>query len=272
MNKPTQSTFNSLSWLLEPDEPGVRYLALRDLLDVPCDDAELKAARKAAHRDGPIAAVLGKMEQSGFWVRPGPGYSAKYRSTVWALILLAQLGASIEEDERIERACAYLLDHALTDGGQFTPNDSASGTIDCLQGNLCWTLVQLGCDDARLKTAVEWMARSVTGEGLAPATDKTAEVRYYADKCGPTFACGWNNRLPRVGRRQVMLAFSAWPMKRRTPLIKRGRRCGFCWRQIQPRRPIPSNWQFSRNWWKFGSWLYDRPPAKRRSAGWPGRR
>ncbi len=257
MDWQTQSVAKALPWLLEPDEPGVRYLALRDLLDVPHDDAELKAARRVAHRHGPIAAVLDQMDSSGFWVRPGPGYSAKYRSTVWALILLAQLGASIEEDERIERACAYLLDHALTDGGQFTPNDSASGTIDCLQGNLCWTLVQLGCDDARLKTAVEWMARSVTGEGLAPATDKTAEVRYYADKCGPTFACGWNNRLSCAwGGVKVMLAFSAWPVKRRTPLIKRAIKQGaeflLAPDPATAAYPTRTGDKPSRNWWKFG--------------------
>ena len=29
---------DSLAWLLAPDDPGVRYLALRDLLDRPADD------------------------------------------------------------------------------------------------------------------------------------------------------------------------------------------------------------------------------------------
>ena len=33
-----------LPWLLEPDSPGVRYLALRYLLDRPDDDPELRAA------------------------------------------------------------------------------------------------------------------------------------------------------------------------------------------------------------------------------------
>lgn len=34
----------TLSWLLEEDQPGVRYLALRDLLDIPETDPEyLKA-------------------------------------------------------------------------------------------------------------------------------------------------------------------------------------------------------------------------------------
>src|SRR5690242_3810683 len=50
-----------LAWLLAPDSPGVRYLALRDLLDMPSDNAELRAAAQAAHTEGPIAAILAHM-------------------------------------------------------------------------------------------------------------------------------------------------------------------------------------------------------------------
>src|SRR5581483_2180521 len=46
---------DALAWLLAPDSPGVRYLALRDLLDTPSDDPELRAAAQAAHAEGPIA-------------------------------------------------------------------------------------------------------------------------------------------------------------------------------------------------------------------------
>ena len=38
---------DSLNWLLEPDTPGVRYLALRDLVDRPADDPEVRAALDA---------------------------------------------------------------------------------------------------------------------------------------------------------------------------------------------------------------------------------
>lgn len=213
---------NSLTWLLESDSPGVRYLALRDLADLPKDDPELSSARKAAHKKGPIATVLGEMDKAGYWAAPGPGYNPKYRSTVWSVIMLALLGASVEQDKRVASACAYLLDHALTPEGHFSFNGAPSGTIDCLQGNLAWALLELGCDDPRLETALEWMARSVTGEGVAPAEDRRAPVRYYAGKCGPTFACGWNDNLPCAwGAVKVMLAFAKWPVKRRTPLIKR---------------------------------------------------
>ena len=64
---------DSLTWLLEPDNPGVRYLALRDLLDRPEDDAELRAAQQAAHTQGPIADVLAAMHPEGHWVEPGAG-------------------------------------------------------------------------------------------------------------------------------------------------------------------------------------------------------
>jgi len=60
-----------LPWLLDAAAPGVRYLALRDLLDLAPDDRQLAAARRTAHRDGPIAAVLARMDGAGFWVRAG---------------------------------------------------------------------------------------------------------------------------------------------------------------------------------------------------------
>src|SRR5574341_2381554 len=203
---------NPLPWLLETESPGVRYLALRDLLELPAVALELRAARKAAHKKGPIAAILSEMDRTGYWAEPGPGYNPKYRSTVWSVILLAQLGASVAQDERIGRACAYVLDYTLTAGGQFTTSGAPSGTADCLQGNLCCALLDLGCDDPRLEAAMEWMARTVTGDGLAPASDRHADRRYYAGKCGPLFACGSNNGLPCAwGAVKVMLALGKWP-------------------------------------------------------------
>ena len=248
---------NPLAWLLETESPGVRYLALRDLLDHPADDRELRAAREVAHEKGPIAAVLAQMGKPGYWVEPGPGYNPKYRSTVWSLIMLAQLGASVGEDARIARACSYVLEHALTAGGHFSASGAPSGTADCLQGNLCWALVELGCADPRLEAAFEWMARSVTGEGVAPSHDRQAAVRYYAGKCGPTFACGSNNKLPCAwGAVKVMLAFSRWPVKRRTPLIKRAIKHGvdFLFSVDPATAGYPTGYSNkpSQNWWKFG--------------------
>lgn len=262
-----------LPWLLERDDPGVRYLALRDLVDSP--GAELRRARTAAHKRGPIASILRHMEKEGYWAKPGPGYNPKYRSTVWSMIALAQLGASVEEDQRIARACNYVLDHSLAEGGKFTSLTSGdpAGTIDCLQGNLCWALLELGCDDRRLDGAFEWMARTVTGEGMAPAgeADKSwrrglelprqpsgdAPRHYYAYKCGPTFTCGVNGNLPCAwGGVKVMLAFGRLPRQHRTPRINRAIRHGLdFFLSVDPATaayPTRLGDKPSRNWWKFG--------------------
>lgn len=246
-----------LSWLLDPASPGVRYLTLRDLLDLPPDDPELLTARSAAHTQGPIATILTKMHPDGYWSKAGPGYSPKYYSSVWSLILLAQLGASIELDERIAQACAYTLDHALTSQGQFSYNRTPWGTFDCLQGNLCTALVTMGCQDPRLSLAFEWMARTVTGKGLARATDRDAALRYYSYKCGPRFACGANNKLPCAwGAAKVMLAFASWPRERRTPLIERAVLEGvdflFSVDPATAAYPTGLSEKPSGNWWKFG--------------------
>lgn len=248
---------DSLLWLLETETPEVRYLALRDLLDLPKSDSELRTACKVAHQKGPIAAVLRAMDEAGYWVEPGPGYNPKYRSTVWAIILLAQLGASVTEDQRIAQACTYLVTQALTAGGQFTASGSPSGTADCLQGNLAWALLELGYDDPCLDQAFDWMARTITGEGIAPSGDRQASVRYYAGKCGPTFACGANNKLPCAwGGVKVMLALGKWPKQRRTPIINRAIQEGVDFLlSVEPAEatyPTGYSSKPSQNWWKFG--------------------
>jgi hypothetical protein len=246
-----------LNWLLDPADPGARYLALRDLTGCQPENADLRAARAAAHRDGPIAAILNELTEDGYWVRPNPGYNPKYRSTDWSVILLAQLGASVHEDARISKAFKYLLDHALTSGGRFTENGAPGGSIDCLQGNLCWALFELGCDDPRLEKAFDYMARSVTGDGIAPLESKDTQERYYAYKCGPLFACGVNDsKACAWGGVKVMLALSVWPEERRTAKMKAAIQAGAEF-LLAPgphtaNYPTRTGSKPSRDWWKFG--------------------
>jgi hypothetical protein len=255
MNWQSQVRGDPLPWLLDAG-PGARYLAFRDLMDFPEDAPELRAARHEAHRSGPIAAVLENMTAEGWWAKPGPGYNPKYRSTVWALIALAQLGGSAKEDERIKTACEYLLDHNLTTHGQFTCTGAPSGTIDCLQGNMCAALLDLGCEDERLERAFDWLARSVTGEGIAPASSREAQ-RYYAYKCGPAFACGVNyGEACAWGAVKVMLALSKWPAEKRTRPMRAAIEIGIGFLLAgDPARanyPNGPSGKPNRAWWKFG--------------------
>ena len=197
------------------------------------------------------------MNLQGFWAEPGPGYLPKYRSTVWSVILLAQLGACVEVDSRVAQACRYLMEHVLTEYGQFSASGTPGGTCDCLQGNLCASMLDLDYQDPRLDTAYEWMARSLTGDGVAPMGDKSTPIRYYAGKCRPGFACGSNNKLPCAwGAVKVMLAFGKLPKERHTPVIENAIQQGvkFLFSVDSAEATYPSGWNDkpSGNWWKFG--------------------
>ena len=126
-----------------------------------------------------------------------------------------------------------------------------------MQGNLCASLLDLGSRDPRLDRAFEWMARTVTGEGIAPMEDKKAPVRYYAGKCGPNFACGSNNKLSCAwGAVKVMLAFARLPQGKRTDLIQNAINTGveFLFGKDPAEADYPCGYASkpSGNWWKFG--------------------
>ena len=244
-------------WLLEVNDPGPRYLTLRNLLDTPSNSPELMDAKKKAHTEGPIAKILDKMYPDGYWQKPGPGYSPKYRSNVWSLMLLAQLGASLEMDGRIAKAVNYYLENALSPDGQISHSTSPWGTLDCLQGNMLSALLDLGCQVERLEKAFEWMARTVTGEGIAPQKDEDARLRYNAHQCGPLFACGANDKQSCAwGAVKVMLAFGKLPKAKHTPLIDRAIQQGvdflFSVEPAQASWPSPNAPKPSGDWWKFG--------------------
>jgi hypothetical protein len=218
------SSFDQLlPWLLEPDlsNPGVRYFALKDLLDQPGVARDVLAAQRDVMATGPVPVILAAQAPEGYWVEPGPGYLPKYTSTVWQLIFLAQLGAD-GHDPRVRAGCEHILEHGRAPCGGFSANAGMSGVVHCLQGNLVAALLDLDClGDARLDAAIDWLARSVTGEGIAPAGEKGAAVRYYrSGNSGPGFACSANNQLPCAwGAVKAMLALGKVPHAQRTPAV-----------------------------------------------------
>jgi hypothetical protein len=122
---------------------------------------------------------------------------------------------------------------------------------------MCAALLDLGFEDPRLEGAFDWMARSLTGDGIAQMGDKSTPVRYYSGNCGPGFACGSNNKQPCAwGAAKVMLAFGKLPKEKWTPQIKDAVKQGveFLFSVDPADANYPSGWNEkpSTNWWKFG--------------------
>ena len=250
----------TLDWLLEEDQenPSIRYLALKDLMDVPVDDLQVTDAFGQIMQFGPIPQILDAQHPDGYWVEPGPGYLPKYRSTVWELTLLAQLGANVSDD-RVRKGCDYLLEHARTERGAFSMNARDSGRIHCLQGNLIAALLALGVrEDARLDQAITWMACSLSGDDLPLEGGGSIPVHYLrSGLSGPGFVCSANDHKPcGWGAVKVALALSKIPRENWTPRIEKAVRLSVDFLlSVDPATadyPHPYAPKPSTSWFKFG--------------------
>jgi len=252
-----------LDWLLEASDPGVRFFALRDLLGAPPNDKDLLAARRATVRRSPVRDILEAQDRKGYWVKPGTGYTPKYTSTAWQVIFLGQLGAD-GEDSCVRRGGDYVLDHSRTTLGGFTAMGGFSeapkpaGMVHCLQGNLAASLLELGFgSDPRLKEGLDWLARSITGEGIAPAKSKDLRRYYRSGNSAPGFCCAANNHKPCAwGAIPALEALSRIPPSARTSVQRRALQQGTAFllstNPAQAAYPMGYATKPNGSWFKFG--------------------
>jgi hypothetical protein len=214
-------------WLLENDrsQPAIRYYALRDILGRDENDKEVKAAKVAIMTSGPVPVILAAQHPEGYW-----GKRPRYTGTMPALIYMAQFGAD-GADPRIRAGCEILLSRYIDSNGRLLGGMSLKGTpfpgFDCTAGSMGAALIDFGwLNDQRLQTAMEWLAQTITGEGVADDTSRDTNKRY--GNSSPPFACPRRNaNLPCAwGAIKAMIALSKVPPAQRTKnmqeAIKRG--------------------------------------------------
>ena len=211
----------TVAWLLEGDDPSVRYCALIDLLAAAPGDPEVVVARREIMTGGTVPSILCAQGDDGHWGERDRYYVAKYRGTAWQLIILAELGAD-GADERVRRACeAILRDAQDAESGGFSVDRSKkaggglhSSVIPCLTGNLVFSLIRLGMlDDPRVRRAIDWITiyqRFDDGEGDAP-TGWPYE---------PLEMC-WGRHTCHMGAVKALKALAEIPPERRSPEVRR---------------------------------------------------
>lgn len=174
--------------------------------------------------------------------------------TVWSVIFLDQLGAD-RADPRIHRACEYVLSHTQAPSGGFASSGSkakgppaSSSVIHCLNGNLLRALIGFGwLDDPRVQRAVDWQARSITGERF--------DAYYRSGTSGPGFACAVNGGLPCAwGAIKALRGLARIPPPRRTASVLRAIDQGvdFLLSRDPAVADYPTSSRVSANWFKPG--------------------
>jgi hypothetical protein len=155
-----------VEWLLEASNPSVRFLTLTGVLGRSLRSKEVVAARSGIMRAGIVPEILERQAADGSWDKRDAFYTAKYRGTVWTLMILAEHYAD-GGDERVRRACEFILTNSQeAASGGFSTNERVRGggvpcyVIPCLTGNMIWALVRLGyLEDPRVQQGIEWLTQ-----------------------------------------------------------------------------------------------------------------
>lgn len=159
-------------WLLEPENPSVRYWTLLDILDRSVDDPKVCEARAAIPAWPPVAELLAGQKPGGYWVKRDY-YLPKSYSTFCVLSVLADLGLTAE-DEHVRRGCEFMFAHQRDDG-RFCRRRRIAGrgvawedqNDACTHARIVRFLIQFGtAGDPRTRAAMDWLLAAQRGDGM----------------------------------------------------------------------------------------------------------
>jgi hypothetical protein len=141
-----------IPWLLEPENPSVRYWTLVDILDRLADDTEVLEARAAIGQQPLVQELFASQHPEGHWGEDEtkPMTAA---GTLGVLGLLYMHG--VEPDERTAAGCGSFLRFCQNEGGGFSLTKTRrSAVFPCTTGEHLPMLVYFGMeDDPRVRQA-----------------------------------------------------------------------------------------------------------------------
>ncbi|HYM39510.1 MAG TPA: hypothetical protein VEY12_05110 [Thermoplasmata archaeon] len=161
---------NVFHWLLEEDQPSVRYLTLVDLLGRKADDPEVKAGLSKIARAGWAHDLLRAQKPKGYWEAHEPRTVREwvnflrfplYDSSIWKGIVLSDLGLTATEP-RVRRFADRIFEYKLhlsSEVNLFTEEV-------CIVGNVARMLTRFGYgDDRRVRKLYDWMLEDQREDG-----------------------------------------------------------------------------------------------------------
>ena len=149
----------AVDWLLEEDQPSVRYLTLTGLQGKKEGDPEVRRARAGITKTGWAKVLLDEQLPGGAWVNERSLFSPTFHAGFWVLLVLSDLGLT-KEEPRVDRAARLWMERNATKDGGFSQSGKSGGHL-CITGNAARMLVKFGyADHPTVKRAFEWIVRN----------------------------------------------------------------------------------------------------------------
>ncbi len=145
-------------WLLDPGNPSVRWMMLRDVFHKP--PAALAEAQQQIAAWPPVQTWLQHWLEPHFWGRRNNPYYGGAVGNFGVLYLFAQLG--VPRIAQVEPVCENLLAMGLHNERGFSPNEGPASPWMCYTGMSLFLLRHFGYqDDPRFHLAWDVMLHSL---------------------------------------------------------------------------------------------------------------
>lgn len=242
---------DSLEWLLEDNNPSIRYFTLMDLMDKKPNSSEVMTAKYKIMTESMVPKILKKQNPEGYWGDPFSFYLPKRKATIWQFYNLVEFAAD-GNDERIRKTCEYLLENSqhkesggfsahsyerlrlistkdpspservlLKNLGAFSDdlNGGSSVVLPCLTGQMLFSLIRCGyLEDLRVQKGIDWIVkyqRFDDGETKPPKEwPYKLPILHYGDSC-------WGKHTCHTGVVLTLRALSEIPKTQRSKEVKR---------------------------------------------------
>ncbi len=148
-----------IDWLLEENQPSIRYLTLIELLGKKERDSDVKSAKRNITKVGFAKDILDKQLPSGCWYHEKSLFNPTFHATFWMILILSDLGLTREES-RVAKASELWMERNATKDGGFSGSGKAGGHL-CITGNSARALVKLGyADHPKVTRSFEWIVKN----------------------------------------------------------------------------------------------------------------
>lgn len=153
-----------IDWLLEENQPSIRYLTLTELLGRSKKDSEVKSAKEKIVSIGWAKDILESQTSSESWNNKARIWAPKYVSPFWTLLILSDLGIT-KGEAAIDKACQIWMKRFSTSDGGFSAFNKKEGHL-CITGNMARALAKFGyADHPKVKRAFEWFVKNQSNRG-----------------------------------------------------------------------------------------------------------
>lgn len=151
-------SMNPVPWLTDGENPAVRYLVKKEILDNQDNDqiynellnSDLTGYFKKQAADG----VMGDSEHIDIF----------YKGSVWFFLVSVESGYKNTEFF-ISKTADYLCDKTQLKDGGFKFNYRSPIAAGCRTGNMVYSLIKCGINDSRTENGLKWIKENQRNDG-----------------------------------------------------------------------------------------------------------